>query len=64
MGKYEYEVLWNMIETDEITRYMGTHDFIDEDAIEKALHVNERPDPKKIHDILEKSLHIETLRLY
>ncbi len=52
-----------MIKTEEIARYMATDDFIDEDAIEKALNENRCPDPKRIKDILQKSQSIETLDL-
>ena len=52
-----------MIKTEEITRYMGTEDFIDETAIEKALQNNQNPDACRVKDILKKSLAIETLTL-
>jgi len=52
-----------MIKTEEIARYMATDDFIDEDAIEKALNENRHPDTKRINDILQKSQAIETLNL-
>jgi len=52
-----------MIKTEEITRYMGTEDFIDEIAIEKSLRDNQNPDSYRIKDILKKSLAIETLDL-
>ncbi|MDD5109335.1 MAG: [FeFe] hydrogenase H-cluster radical SAM maturase HydG [Candidatus Omnitrophica bacterium] len=52
-----------MIKTEEITRYMGTEDFIDEAAIEKALQDNHNPDSCRVKDILKKSLAIETLDL-
>jgi len=52
-----------MIKTEEITRYMGTEDFIDEAAIEKALQDNQNPDFCRVKDILKKSLAIETLTL-
>ncbi|MBU2258486.1 MAG: [FeFe] hydrogenase H-cluster radical SAM maturase HydG [Candidatus Omnitrophica bacterium] len=53
----------NMIKTEEITRYMGTEDFIDESAIEEALAGNKNPEPRRIKNILQKSLAIETLNL-
>ncbi len=52
-----------MIKTEEISRYMGTEDFIDEVAIEKALRDNQNPDICRVRDILKKSLAIETLDL-
>jgi 2-iminoacetate synthase len=52
-----------MIKTEEITKYMPTGDFIDEEAIVKALNENRCPDSKRIQDILRKSQAIETLNL-
>ena len=52
-----------MIKTEEIARYMATDDFIDEDAIEKALNENRHLDTKRIKDILQKSQAIKTLNL-
>ncbi len=52
-----------MIKTEEISMYMAKDDFIEEDAIEKALNENRNPDPKRIKDILWKSQAIETLDL-
>lgn len=52
-----------MIKTEEITRYMATGDFIDEDSITNALVLNQDPDSLKVRDILQKSLAIETLDL-
>jgi 2-iminoacetate synthase len=52
-----------MIKTEEITRYMATGDFINEDSITNALVLNQDPDSFKVRDILQKSLAIETLDL-
>ncbi|MFA5350928.1 MAG: [FeFe] hydrogenase H-cluster radical SAM maturase HydG [Candidatus Omnitrophota bacterium] len=52
-----------MIKTEEITRYMAAGNFIDEEAIEKALNENRCPDSKRIKEILQKSQAIETLDL-
>jgi 2-iminoacetate synthase len=52
-----------MIKTEEITKYMAAGDFIDEEAIEKALNENRHPDFKRIKEILQKSQAIETLNL-
>lgn len=52
----------NRIKEKEITKYMtnGT-DFINEDEIFEKLASNKNPDPKKVRDILDKSLSIQTL---
>jgi 2-iminoacetate synthase len=50
------------IKPDQIDKYLdhGRH-FIDEAAIEQALTDNTNPDPKRVRDILAKSLAVETL---
>ncbi len=52
-----------MIKTEEIARYMAIDDFIDEDAIEKALNENRHPEPQRIKEILHTSQAIATLNL-
>ena len=52
------------IKEKEITKYSeGKRDFIDDDLIERKLVAGKNPDPKRIKDILAKSLAIETLTL-
>jgi len=54
----------NRIKKDQIEKYLTKgKDFIDEDLIEETLSSNREPDPKKIKDILQKSLAIQTLTL-
>ena len=50
------------IKPEQIERYLDNgRDFLDETAIERALAANVNPDPKRVRDILAKSLAIETL---
>lgn len=50
------------IKRDEIAKYMeGEKDFIDEAKIRKVLSDNKDPDPRKVRDILAKSMAVETL---
>jgi len=50
------------IKPDQITKYLDNgRCFIDAGAIERALEANRNPDPKRVRDILQKSLAIETL---
>ncbi len=52
------------IKPDEISKYMqGDRDFIDEQSIFAAIEANKNPDEKRIQDILDKSLAIQTLTL-
>ncbi|HDM77853.1 MAG TPA: [FeFe] hydrogenase H-cluster radical SAM maturase HydG [Deltaproteobacteria bacterium] len=52
----------NVIEKDEITRYLDAgKDFIDDEKIKKLLHQNKHPTPHKVRHIIEKSLCIERL---
>jgi len=52
----------NVIEKDEITRYLDDgRDFIDDEKIKKLLHQNKHPTPHKVRHIIEKSLCIERL---
>lgn len=52
----------NVIKDDEITRYLiNGKDFIDDDEIRDKIEHNRNPDPKRIRDILQKSIAIETL---
>lgn len=58
------EWLDKRIKPDQISKYMDSDkDFIDDALINKTLEINKKPDPKKIKDILNKSLAIETLTL-
>jgi len=51
-----------VIKEEEIVRYLKDgKDFIDDREIEKKLEENKNPDPKRIRDIMEKSLNVETL---
>jgi len=51
-----------VIREEEITRYMENgRDFINDDEIWKKLKKNSNPDPKRIREILQKSLSIQTL---
>jgi 2-iminoacetate synthase len=50
------------IRPEQIEKYIENgRDFLDEAAIERALAANLNPDPKRVRDILAKSLAIETL---
>ncbi len=50
------------IKPEQIEKYLDNgRDFIDEAAIERALAANVHPDPKRVREILAKSLAIETL---
>ena len=50
------------IKTDEIDKYLENgQDFICDSEIERQLDENKNPDPKRVRDILAKSLSIETL---
>jgi len=50
------------IKPEQIEKYLDNgRDFLDETAIERALAANVNPDPKRVRDILAKSLAIETL---
>ena len=52
------------IKKEQIARYLcGNKDFIDDDLIKNTLATNRNPDPKKVKDIIEKSLAIQTLTL-
>jgi 2-iminoacetate synthase len=52
----------NRIKPDQIEKYLDHgEDFLDEAAIERALAANVNPDPKRVRDILARSLAIETL---
>lgn len=54
----------NIIKKGQVEKYLDSgNDFIDENLIEKALILNKNPDPKRIKDILEKSISIQTLTL-
>ncbi len=50
------------IKPEQIEKYLDDgRCFIDAEAIERALDANRKPDPKRIRDIVQKSLAIETL---
>ncbi len=50
------------IKPEQIEKYLDDgRCFIDAEAIERALDANRRPDPKRVRDIVQKSLAIETL---
>jgi len=50
------------IKPEQIEKYLDNgRDFLDEAAIERALAANVNPDPKRVQDILARSLAIETL---
>ncbi len=52
----------SVIKEEEVRRYMdGEYDFIDDEEIWSKLLSNRNPDKKRIEDILQKSLAIETL---
>jgi len=52
----------SVIKEEEVRRYMdGEYDFIDDEQIWSKLLSNRNPDKKRIEDILQKSLAIETL---
>jgi len=52
----------NRIKPEQIEEYLDSgRDFIDEPAIERSLAVNVNPDPRRVREILAKSLAIETL---
>jgi 2-iminoacetate synthase len=52
----------NRIKPDQIEKYLDNgRCFIDEAAIGRALAANRTPDPKRVRDILQKSLAIQTL---
>ena len=52
----------DMIKEDEITRFMDNgSDFINEEDIEKLLGENKRVEPRRVRDIIQKSLSIERL---
>jgi len=58
----EKEWMSQAIKGDEITRYLVKgKDFIDDDEIWKKLEENKNPERRKIRDILEKSLAVQTL---
>jgi len=53
----------DMIKEDEITRFMDNgSDFINEEEIEKLLGENKRVEPRRVRDIIQKSLSVETLK--
>lgn len=55
-------LLDKMIKRDEIDRYyQNGRDFIDDDAIRAELKANANPDKKRVRDIIQKSLDIQTL---
>ncbi len=52
------------IREDQVTKYMRNgRDFVDEKAITTALTANKKPDPRRIADIAQKALAIESLTL-
>ena len=54
----------NRIKNDQVQKYLDQgKDFIDEGAITSSLEENKNTDPKRIEDILQKSLSIKTLSL-
>ncbi len=56
------EWIKNRIKPEQIEKYLDNGQcFIDAEAIERALEANTKPDPKRVRDILQKSLAIETL---
>ena len=53
----------DMIKEDEITRFMDNgSDFINEEEIEKLLGENKKVEPRRVRDIIQKSLSVETLK--
>ncbi len=64
MNVLEKEKTWmdSVIKEDQYEKYMDNgKDFIDDDEIWEKLNGNKNPDPKRIRDILQKSLAIQTL---
>ncbi len=56
------EWIKNRIKPEQIEKYLDNgRCFIDAEAIDRALSANTKPDPKRVRDILQKSLAIETL---
>ena len=52
----------NRIKEEEITKYMDSDsDFINDDEIWEKIESNKNPDPKRIREIFDKALRIETL---
>lgn len=52
----------NRIKPEQVEKYLDHgRDFVDEAAIERALAANRNPNPRRVRDILQKSLAIETL---
>jgi 2-iminoacetate synthase len=52
----------SVIKQDEIDRFLAQHrDFINDDAIERALKEHRNPDPKKVREILAKALDIVSI---
>ena len=58
----EKQWIGDVIKEDEITRYLSAgKDFIDDEKIWKEIEGNKHPEPRKIRDIIQKSLSVETL---
>lgn len=56
------EWMRGVIKEEEVERYLSNgRDFIDDEAIETLLRQNSRPDPKRVQEILAKSLNLERL---
>lgn len=56
------EWMRGVIKEEEVERYLSNgRDFIDDEAIETLLRHNSRPDPKRVQEILAKSLNLERL---
>ncbi len=55
----------NIVKEEEFTKYLSEgRDFINEDEIETLLEENRHPDPKKLREILAKSLNLERLETH
>jgi len=62
LTKKERDWVQSVVKEEEIERYMRNgRDFIDDDEIWEKLRNNKKPDKKKIEDIIQKSMEIQTL---
>jgi len=62
LTKRERDWVQKVIKEEEIEKYMQNgRDFIDDDEIWERLRKNVKPDKKRIEDIIQKSLEIQTL---
>jgi len=62
LAKEKNEWMNKIIKESEITKYMDNgNDFINDEKIWEKLKKNMNPDRKKVEDIIQKSLSIQTL---